>query len=151
MAPIAPVGDEVTGSAVFPSGAGGGAKVRQGVIMTTDERHPRRGAGTNVKGHAGFRKAPRLFADWMVRLVPPIQGDHVLGQFLQKLRMLDDDVAPKHHSAASSGHLAMDLPEEIHIDTTFASCLAKLFALAPAQVPGFVATDIKSLAGEIRQ
>ena len=87
----------------------------------------------------------------MVGFVTPVQGDEVLGQFFDKFRVVQDNVAPEHHLPVARGNLAIDLFQKIEIDAAFAFLSAQPFALAAAQVPGFVATDVEIAARKIRQ
>src|SRR5207248_7471638 len=87
----------------------------------------------------------------MAGLIAPIQGDEVAGQFGDKFRVVQDDVAPKHHALAAGRDFAVDLLEEIEIDPAFAAGGAAALALAEAEVPGLVAADVEARAREVRQ
>ena len=87
----------------------------------------------------------------MLGLIAPIQGDDIFRQFLNEFGMMQNNITPEHHPAAPRGDFAMNLFQKLKINPPFASQLAQLFAATAAQVPGFIATDIKTAAGEMRQ
>ncbi len=61
------------------------------------------------------------------------------------------DVAPEHHLPAARGNLTLYLPQEPGIHPPLAFGRAEPLALAPAKVPGLVAADVESSAGEMGQ
>src|SRR4051794_4088792 len=87
----------------------------------------------------------------MVRFVTPVQRDQMTRQFAYPFRVTQDDVAPEQDSPSARCCFALDLFEEVDIDAAFAFGGAELFALAEAEIPGFVAADIKVCAGKIRE
>src|SRR5690349_17929209 len=87
----------------------------------------------------------------MIGFIAPVQRDHVLGQFLNEFRMMQNNIAPEHHPASAPSDFAMDRFQKVEIHTAFAFSRAYPFALSSAKVPGFITTDIESIAGEMRQ
>src|ERR1043165_7272995 len=86
----------------------------------------------------------------MIGFVAPIEGAESLPwQAADQFRVLKDDVSPQHHGLAATNDFLVQLEEEAEIDFAFAETTADSSALSAAEVPGFVATDIKELAGEI--
>ncbi len=176
MPAVAPIGDEITEGAEFLAGIGSRAQIRQRVVVTSNQRLPSRSSGTDVKRNLRLCELRRFLFKRMICFVAPIQSDEVRnaelrfdqfiaftntcrtgvrrserGQFWNQLRIFQNDVAPEHHFFAARGNFAVNLFQEIQIDPTFAAFIAKLFALAAAQIPGLVAADVEEFARKVRQ
>ena len=149
MTAVAPIGIQVAERAGFFAGLGGGAEIGKGVVVFANEGLPGGGAGADVKGDFGLRKLRGFLGERMVRLVTPVHGDELFGQATDEFGMFQDDVAPEHHGSAATVDFALEFLDEVEIDAAFALGLATLFALAFAEVPGFVAADVEILAGKI--
>src|SRR6266404_2733655 len=119
--------------------------------MPADQGHPARGARADVEWNLRFGKQSRFALERMAGLVTPVEGDKVLRQSLDEGWVIQNDVSPEHHLAIARGNFLINLFKEIHIHRAFAFCFTKLFALASAQVPGFIATDIEIVAGKMRE
>src|ERR1039458_55911 len=87
----------------------------------------------------------------MIRLVTPIQRNHVLGQLPDQLRVAQDDVPPEHHLPPASLDLSVNLLKEVHIYLPIAFRRAQPLALAAAKVPSLITANIEARAGEMRQ
>src|SRR5438309_1034731 len=120
MASIAPVGVQISQGTVLATRIGCQAQIRERVVMAADQSHPCRRAGTNVKRHFGSRELARFLFERMIGFVSPVQCDDVSRYFPDKFGMVKNDVAPEHHLAVARGNFAMDLLEEIDINTAFA-------------------------------
>ena len=92
-----------------------------------------------------------MLLERVIRLIAPLQRDDVARHFGHQLRVLHDDVAPELHGAAARLHLAVDLEQEIQVDTARAALLDRLFAAHLAQVDRLVAADVELPAAEMRQ
>src|SRR5438045_8917373 len=87
----------------------------------------------------------------MICVVTPVQSDQVPGQFWNQFRIMQDNVAPEHQLPATRRYFAMNPFDKIQVNAPFPFFLAQFFGLPPAQVPGFVATNIESFASEMRK
>src|SRR6266850_1302312 len=62
---------------------------------------------------------------------------------------MQDDIAPELHAPVSDRNFAMDFFQKVQINAPFAFSFAEGAALAAAEVPGFVTTDIEVGTAEV--
>src|SRR5262245_47831142 len=129
MSAISPIGDEIADRAVFSTRDGSAAEICQRIVMTTDQRHPGRRPRTHVKRNSRSGEGRGLALEWMVGFVTPVQSNQIFRQFLDQFRIMQNDVAPEHHSAAASRDFPVNALQKIEVDAAFADFLTQTFAL----------------------
>src|ERR1035437_10789010 len=114
MPAIAPVSVQIADGSVHAASLRRPAQIGKAAIMPTDQAHPSRGARTDVKRQLRVCEQRPFAVERVLGLITPIQGDDVLGQFLDQFWLTQNDVTPEHH--LREPELTKELPKEIGRD-----------------------------------
>ena len=112
---------------------------------------PTAGARTHPELPAGRGQTGALVSVGVVGLVTPAQRDRVLGDLIDHLGVLKDDVAPEQHLPVAVRDEAVDLAQEVQIDGRLAALGAGFRRAAATQVERLVQADVEATAHKLRQ
>jgi len=99
---------------------------------------PSGGAGTDIEFKPRLGKFSQLSVKVKVGLIAPSEHNQILRQFIDQFRVMDNNIAPRHHDFAALHDLLMDFEQEVEIDLTAAPLLHQGFAAPLPQVVGLV-------------
>ena len=148
---VSPIGVEIACGPVLEPVLGRILKVGEAVIGAARNAVPGAGAGADVELDVGGGKGAALLVKGVLRPIAPIEGDAVLGQGLDELGLMEDDVAPELHPAPPLGAGLVNALEEVQVDLCGAAGLCLLLAPPLAQLPGLVAAYVEHGASEVRK
>src|SRR5581483_11707569 len=72
MPAVPPIRVQIAERSMLPPGLGRLLQIYEGVVVPADQRHPRRGAGTNIKRDPGTREDSGFALEGMVCVVTPV-------------------------------------------------------------------------------
>jgi hypothetical protein len=151
VAIIAPGGEQDAARFVTNSGADGRGLVGQRVIEPAGKALPGARAGRDKIGAAEFAEASALFLERMAGIITPDDRNSIGRSVLREREVLEEDIAPELHGAATFATEGAQRLKMIQVDAVLTAFGDGLLAEALAELPWFVAADVHLAAAEVRE
>ena len=151
VAVIAPGGEQDAARFVTHRRADGFGLIRQRVVETSGEALPSAGTRCDEIGAAEFAEASALFLERMAGIITPDDGNSIGRSVLREREVLEEDIAPELHGAATFATEGAQRLKMIQVDAVLTAFGDGLLAEALAELPWFVAADVHLAAAEVRE